>query len=160
MREQIGARNPLDALLGTELAPAVRIGSIQLAEHGIDAEPEGRVSARLDLAEQQPTLLFDLVCTQRREQCDLGNQPEKRLPMARERLAAHLRGLDLAVRVETTADVFRARRQLHRRAAGGAAKHRAVEKVRDARGRFGFEARARANLQRDGDDADRGVLAD
>ncbi len=99
------------------------------------------------LAEEEPTLLLDLVRAQRGLKGDLGDQREKGLPVTRECLAAHFRRLDLTVRVQAAADVLRARRQLHRGAAGRAAEHGALEKIGDAGGRFRFEAGARAHLK-------------
>jgi hypothetical protein len=160
VREQVVARQPLEALLEAELVASVRVAPVQIAQHRVEAERKGCIGARLDLRQQQSTLLLDLVRAQRRLQRDLGHQLQQGLPVSRERLTAHLRRLDLAVGVEATADVVGARRQLHRRALRGAAQHRAVQEVRDAGVRIGLEPGTRAQLQRGGDHADRRVLAD
>ena len=121
----------------------VGIGPVELPKHGIEAERERRVGARLDLTEKQATLLLDFVRRQRRLQGDLRDERQQGLPVDRERLSSHFGGLDFAVRVEAATDVFGALGQLHRRPPGGAAEHRAVQEVGDAGGRFGFDDRDR-----------------
>ncbi len=159
VREQVVPRQPLDALLRSEMAPTVRMAAVDLTKQRVEAQREGRVGSGLDLTEKEATLLLDFVRPQRRLKGDLRDERQELFPVNRQRLAAHLRGLDLAIRVEAAADVFGADGELHRRAPERAAHHGAVKEVGDAGRRFGLEARAGADLQRDGDDADRGVLA-
>ena len=141
------------------MTPSVWIAAVDLTKQGVEAQREGRVGAGLDLTEEEPALLFDFVRPQRRLKRDLRDERQELFPVNRQRLATHFRGLDLAIRVEAAADVFGADGELHRGAPERAANHGAVKEVGDAGRRFGLEARAGADLQRDSDDADRGVLA-
>src|SRR5262249_61470823 len=92
------------------------MSAVEIAQHRVEGQREWRIRPGLDLTEEKAPLFFDLVCRQRRFQGDLGDQPEERLPMARERLSSHLGRLDLAAGVEQAADVLIARCDLDGRA--------------------------------------------
>ena len=90
---------------------------------------------------------------------DLCDESEQRLPVSGERRSLDLRILDIARGVDAAADLLRSRRQLHRGAAGGAADHHTMQKIRDARVVRRFEASTCPHEQRDGDDARCRILA-